>query len=215
MVTLRAAAVALVATVAAAPAHADEPETGKLIAAGLGMAPVAYVVGVVAHEGSHAVAATLVGAEVTEFSVIPGRRGPQRRFYFGYVRVSGAMSDGERIFFWLAPKLTDALALGGYAVLIAADLLPENRYGALALTVAATGAWVDFSKDIPSWNPGNDMVKIYNKLGLASELERLPLRLAHAALAGAAGYAIALGYREVFSADEPAAVIAPLFATSF
>lgn len=198
---------------AAAPAEADEPDTGYLIAAGLGMAPISYALGVTLHEGSHAVAAKLMGLEVTQLRLIPGRYGPQRRFYFGYTRVSGHMSGGQRIFFWLAPKITDAVFFGGYVALLFSGALPENRYGRLAFTVAATGFWVDFSKDVVSFNPGNDVIKVYDKLGLEGELERLPLRLGHLALAAAGSYVLYRGYTEVFEDDPAQPVILPLLRT--
>ena len=52
------------------------------------------------------------------------------------------------IAFYIAPKITDALLLGGFAALVLTVAWPNNRYAQLALTVFATGLWIDFSKDV-------------------------------------------------------------------
>lgn len=208
--------VALVLAASAVSARAETPDDSDLVIAGLAMAPVGYALGVVSHEGSHAIAGLINGARVTEFSVIPGRYGPSERFYFGYTRVAGYMTKNERVFFWLAPRITDAIMLGGYSALLFTGTLPSNRYGRLAIAVAATSFWVDFSKDIIAFWPGNDLVKSYNALGLETELERLPLRIGHAALAAGGAYVLLRGYRGVFEDDAAAtAVIAPLWQGRF
>lgn len=208
----RSLAVVLALAAGAAEARAETPDDSNLVIAGLAMAPVGYALGVVSHEGSHALAGLINGARVTEFSVVPGRYGPRQRFYFGYTRVAGFMTDRQRIFFWLAPRITDAIMLGGYSALLFTGAIPANRYGRLALAVAATSFWVDFSKDIIAFWPGNDLVKSYNAMGLTSELERLPLRIGHAALAAGGAYVLWRGYRGVFE-DEAAAtaLVAPLW----
>ncbi len=199
----------------------EEAPTGKLIAAGLAFALPTYAVGVIAHEGSHALAAKMVGAKVKQFSIIPGRYGPKKNFFFGYVRVTGLKTTRQRSFFWLAPKLTDLVLLGGFSALALTDNLPTNRYGALALTVFATGFWIDFSKDIISTRRSNDVVKTYNANGKTGELSRFPFRLAHAALSIGAGYAVYRGFEHVFetrSGDAEgaaAATILPLITGAF
>lgn len=206
-----ALAAAITLALLSGTARADTPDDGDLVIAGLAMAPVGYALGVASHEGSHALAGLINGARVTKFSLIPGRFGPKKRFYFGYTRVAGYMTNGERIFFWLAPRITDLIMLGGYSALIFTDTVPDNRYGRLALAVAATSFWVDLSKDLIAFWPGNDLVKSYNAMGLRSELSRLPLRIGHAALAAGGAYVLWRGYRGVFEDDATAAAfIAPL-----
>jgi len=175
-----------------------EPPVGKLIGAGVAMALPTYWLGVTAHEGSHALAGKLLGGKVTRFSIIPGRYGARKTFYFGYVSVSGLRTTKQRSLFWLAPKMTDLILLGGYSALTLTGNLPHNRYGALALTVLATGLVIDFGKDVISMRRGNDVVKTYNANGLTGELGRLPFRLTHAALTIAASYVVYRGYRDVF-----------------
>ena len=196
--------------IAAGPAAAEErPETSHLVWAGLGMAIPTYFIGVVTHEGGHALAAKTVGAEVTELHLLPGVR--HGKFYFGYVRVRGLESRAARTWFLLAPKVIDLAMLGSYAALVLTDSTPDNAYGGLALAVLATGFWVDFSKDIPAFWKHNDLVKVYDMHGATTELRRLPLRLLHAGLSAAAAYAIARGYQEVFDPDEAGeAAAAPL-----
>ena len=220
---MRAPAVALLLLLAAAarPAVADErPETDNLVWAGLGFAVPTYFLGVAAHEGSHALAATMAGGEVTELHLLPGVR--HGRFYFGYVRTRGLASPGARAFFLVAPKLVDLAVLGAYSAAVLTDHTPDNHYARLGVTVLATGFWVDFSKDIPAFWSHSDVVKLYDLAGATSELRRLPLRLVHLGLSAAAGAVIWVGYRDVFADDEEdgdaaadSALLLPLAVGSF
>lgn len=200
MASVFSAVLAAALMVAPAVASAEEPpETEHLVLAGLGMAIPTYMIGVVAHEGSHALAATMSGAEVQTLRLLPGMH--RGKFYFGYVSVRGLRCDRQRAAFLLAPKLTDALALGAYSLAYFTETYPENHYGQLALTVLATGFWVDFTKDVFAFWDHNDMVKVYRIAGADRELERLPFRLLHAGLAAAGAVAIVKGYQQIF--DEP------------
>jgi hypothetical protein len=196
--------VAAVAVGAAAPAiaHAERPDTGHLVLAGVAMAPPVYALGVTLHEGSHALAAVALGIEVTSIRLYPGVHPRNGNFYFGWVDVRGMNTRFERIAFLAAPKLTDALLLGGYAALVLTDTLPASRYGQLALAATATGLAIDFSRDIVAWWPHNDTVRVYHQLGARSELARLPFRLLHAGLASLASIAIVKGYQGVFADDD-------------
>jgi hypothetical protein len=190
----------LLATLAQPALADDDPPTSNLVWAGLGMAVPTYFLGVAVHEGSHALAARMIGADLLEFHVLPGVR--HGRFYFGFVRIAGLESRGERLFFQIAPKLSDLALLGTYAALVFTDSTPHNAYGQLALAVLATGFWVDFSKDIPSWFAHSDIVKIYNMIGATTELRRLPLRLAHAGVSAAAAITLWRGYRQIFDRED-------------
>ena len=213
----RAGCTALVALLAvtalARPASADQrPPVSHLVWAGLGMAVPTYILGVAVHEGSHALAARAVGAEVTEVHLLPGVY--HGHFFFGYVQTVGLRSRADQVFFLIAPKLVDLAALGGYAAMELTDSAPGNHYAHLATTVLASGFWVDFSKDIPAFWGHSDVVKLYNLWGAKSEWQRLPLRLVHAGLSAAGAYAIARGYQHVFekdSGDGAAAVVVPLW----
>lgn len=203
-----------------ARADDDRPSTGALVGGGLAMAPVAYLAGVAWHEGSHALWATLFGAEVTEFDVLPGTH--DGTFYFGYTRWRGGdLSDGERAWVLVSPKLTDALLLGGFTALVAADALPDNRWSAISLTVLASAAWVDFTLDVFSWRAGNDLVRAHKLMGHTTELQRLPWRLLHLGLAAGAGYVLYRGYVHVFDEEDegegmpPTAFVVPLVNLSF
>lgn len=215
-----AAAVAALAAATAAPAHA-EPSDRALVLTGLALAPPTYLVGVSLHEGSHAVAALLVGATVDTLHLFPPGRDPSTNtFRFGWTYVRGLRSDGDKLVFYIAPKLTDAALLGGFAALAFTGAWPGNRYGQLALTVFATGLWVDFAKDVVLFAPTNDVVKARDLAGLTGWRE-LPARLVYAGLAVGLGLIVAHGYRRTF--DHPAATapaadaprIAPLAAIAF
>jgi hypothetical protein len=212
------AVVVLALGVAAPAARADErPSTSRLLLAGAGMAIPTYMIGVAAHEGSHALAAALSGAEVTRIQLLPGLHPRTGKFYFGYVEVRGLRCARQRASFLLAPKLTDAVMLGAYAAAFFGGVYPDDRYGQLALTVLATGFWVDFSRDLIAFWDHNDLVKVYRLAGADDELERLPFRLLHAGLAAAGSVAIVRGYQRVFAreGDAPAALLVPLWSGGF
>lgn len=212
--TMRAVVLAAALLLVAAPAHADEPTDGELVAGGLGLAIPTYFLGVVLHEGSHAVAAELVGGDVTQLRLWPGKNPSNGHFQFGWTRVKNLPKGrGTRIFFLSAPKLTDLVLLGGYGALHATESMPEGEWGHLVIQVLATGLWVDFVKDVFVFHDGNDMVRIYNHLGLDTEWKRLPARVLHAAASVGLGYLIWRGYEDLFAKnDDPAGV--PLVLTT-
>jgi hypothetical protein len=182
------------------------------------MTPPTYFVGVVAHEGSHAIAAKLVGAEVVSISFLPGRDPQTGAFHFGLTRVRGLRGKDEKLFFFLAPKITDAILLGGFGALVLTDAWPTNRYGQLALTVLATGFWVDFSKDVLAFRKSNDVVKVFDLWCLTTTPRQVAARLAYTAAIAGFGYLVYRGYDRTFSDPaDPAArtVVFPVFAAGF
>ena len=198
----------------AAPAHA-EPSDRTLVYTGLALTPPTYLLGVTLHEGSHAVAAKLVGARVVDFHVFPPGRDPRGTWRFGWTYVTGLKSKSDRIVFYLAPKFTDLALLGGFAALVLTDAWPENRYGQLALTVFATGLWVDYSKDVLAFRKSNDVVKVFD-LWCMKGWKQLPARLVYAATIVGLGLVVARGYERTF--DDPgvaSARIVPLVGTAF
>lgn len=197
----------------AAPARADDhPSDRALVGVGLALALPDYLVGIVLHEGSHAVAAELVGGDTVDVHLWPGRNPYNGAFQMGWTRVTGVQGRGNKLFFWLAPRITDLALLGGYAALRAFDE-PDNDWGQLALQVFATGLWVDFTKDVVLWNPHNDVIRSYNALGLDREWKRLPFRLLHAAVSAGLGYMIWTGYRDLFAENDE--MVAPLITGGF
>jgi hypothetical protein len=213
------ATAALTAAVAAllccASAHA-EPSNERLVLTGLAMAPADYMLGVTLHEGSHALAAKLVGADIEEMHLFPPGIDPKiDKFRFGWVYVRGLRGRGDKIFFYLAPKITDALFLGGYAALYFTDSLPANRYGQLALVVGATGFWVDFAKDVVLTSPHNDVVKAFH-LWCMTGWRQVPARIVYGALDVAFAYAVVRGYQRLFDGDETTATMSmPLMSVTF
>jgi hypothetical protein len=207
----------VIALVSAPPAIHARPKTENLLLCGAALAPPTYFIGVIVHEGSHALTAKLFGADILEFRVLPWTDPDTGAFYFGFVRYQGDVSSGERFAFLIAPKVTDLVLLGTYATLVFADAVPKNRYGQMALAVFATGFWVDFSKDIFAYKPTSDVVKMYLNRGLDSEWERLPFRLLHIGLSVGAGYAVYRGYKGVFARDkeDPAPLMIPILSGVF
>jgi hypothetical protein len=192
-----------------------EPSDRTLVYTGLAMAPPMYLLGTTIHEGSHALAGELVGANVTDFHVFPPGRDPNGVFRFGWTFVRGLKTRGDKVFFYIAPKLTDAALLGGFAALVYTGAWPSNRYGEVALTVFGTGLWVDYSKDLFATRLTNDVPKVFD-LWCMHGWKQLPARLVYAATIVAAGVAVAHGYQRTFGADSAASArIVPVVGTAF
>lgn len=201
---------------AAAPTRA-EPSDRALVLTGLALAPPTYVLGVTLHEGSHALAAKLVGAKVDKLHLFPPGIDPGTgTFRFGWTYVRGLRARGDQIAFYLAPKVTDAALLGGFAALAFTGAWPHDRYAQLALTVVATGLWVDFSKDLLLFSPTNDVVKVFH-LWCMRGWKQLPARLVYAGLVTGLGLVVARGYQRTFERAEPDTTTAtvPLVITAF
>jgi len=198
----------------AVPARA-EPSDRTLVYTGLALTPPTYLIGVGLHEGSHALAAKLVGAEVLDVHLFPPGRDPRaNKFRFGWTYVRGLQGKDERILFFLAPKLTDALLLGGFAALVFTDAWPENRYGQLALTVMATGLWVDFAKDVLLFSRHNDVVKAFD-LWCLRGWRQLPARALYAGAIVGLGLVVARGYERTFDDNATVARIVPFISGRF
>jgi hypothetical protein len=213
----RLIAAAAAAVMVAAPAARAEPSNQTLVLTGLAMAPPTYLIGVSLHEGSHALAALMVGATVDSLHLFPPGRDPSTKtFRWGWTYVHGLRSDGQRTAFYIAPKVTDAALLGGFAALVFTGAWPHNRYGQLALTVFATGLWIDFSKDVVLFSPTNDVVKVFD-LWCMTGWRQLPARLVYAGLVVGLGFIVARGYERTFdrTPDTSPTAIAPLAVLRF
>jgi len=211
--------VALIALVLAiARVASAEPSDRTLVLTGLALAPPTYVLGVTLHEGSHALAAVLVGASVDQLHLFPPGRDPSTNtFRFGWTYVHGLRSRDDKVAFYIAPKVTDAVLLGGFAALAFTDAWPHNRYGQLALTVLATGLWVDFSKDVVLFAKTNDVVKVFD-LWCMTGWRQLPARLLYASAVVGLGFVVARGYERTFdhaASTATPAVMLPLLGTAF
>ena len=79
MRALITAAAALAGIAAVPQPAAAEPDNQDLVLAGLAMAPPTYLIGVTLHEGSHALAAELVGGDVTGMRLFPPGRDPRAK----------------------------------------------------------------------------------------------------------------------------------------
>lgn len=195
-----------------------EPSNERLALVGVALAPADYLLGVSLHEGSHALMAKLVGGRVEQLRVFPPGIDPHTKtFRFGWTYVRGLHSRGAKIAFYLAPKLTDALLLGGFAALAFTDAWPRNKYGQLALTVVGTGLWIDFAKDVVLVSAHNDVSKAFANMGLTG-WRQLPARLAYAALSVGLGLVVARGYQRLFETQRPATetpVVMPLVSAGF
>jgi len=208
---------AALAVVLAAPVARAEPSDRALVLTGLAMAPPTYLVGVSLHEGSHALAAMLVGASVDKLHLFPPGRDPSTgTFRFGWTYVHGLRSRADKIAFYIAPKVTDAALLGGFAALVYTGAWPHGRYGQLALTVFATGLWIDFSKDVVLFAATNDVVKVFD-LWCMTGWRQVPARVVYAGMIVGLGLIVAHGYERTFDRTAPPSATAtmPLIAMTF
>lgn len=109
------------------------------------------------HEGSHALAAWLEGAEISEVRLLPGVN-PELGFYFGYVVHSGETT-------WLtaaAPFLADAV------VLLCAGLLirwlavgPRGRFAFVMLGLVSPLADLVYNYQGGLWREGTDVRDLF------------------------------------------------------
>lgn len=190
------------ATLALSRPASAQPSDRNLVLAGLGMAVPTYALGVVVHEGSHALAGKAVGGNLVAISFLPGRDPSTKAFHFGRTRMRGLRSPGAKAVFFAAPKVSDLLLLGAYSTVLATNTWPENKYGQLAITVVATGFWVDFAKDVLAFREVNDVNRLFTLAGWKNEWQRLPARLLYAGVAAGLGYAVWKGYERVFTDGE-------------
>ena len=209
------AVVALVGMVLAGAAAGEArgeraPADTRLVVVGLALAVPTWALGTVVHEGSHSVAAELVGADTVSFRPWPGRDARSGAWQFGLTRVRGLAGDGEKLFFYMAPKLTDLAMLGGYLAMYETGAYPDGAYGQLVLTVLATGFWVDFMKDTFVFSPHNDLVKSMKIVGFKNEWQRLPVRVGFAAASAGLGYLVLRGYDRMFALNDEATAGVPI-----
>ena len=210
---MRAVIVVVVLAFASRTAAA-EPDNQDLFLWGLAMTPPTYLIGVTLHEGSHALAAELMGGDVTEVRLFPPGIDPKvHKFRWGWTYVQGLQTKPQKIVFYIAPKITDSLLLGGFAALILTNTWPDNRYAQLALTVGATGLWVDFSKDVVLFSKHNDVVKVFHAWCMYG-IKQLPARLVYGALVVASGYTVVRGYQKTFG-EQGTTMAVPLLTARF
>ena len=117
----------VVAVALAARTAAADPSDTRLVVTGLLLAPPTYVLGVTTHEGSHALAAKLVGADVEELHLFPPGIDPHTHtFRFGWTYVNGLTTKADKVLFYIAPKITDLALLGGFAAFAFTDGWPNR-----------------------------------------------------------------------------------------
>lgn len=214
----RSRVIAVVALLFMTSTARAEPDDTDLFWAGLAMTPPTYFIGVVSHEGTHAIAAKLVGAEVVSVSFLPGRDPSTGAFHFGLTRVRGLKGTGSKVFFYISPKIVDVAMLGGFGALVLTDAWPTNRYGQLALTVLATGFFVDFAKDVLAFRKSNDVVKIFDLWCIKSIGQQFAVRMVYAGMIAGLGYLVYRGYDRTFTDPDdptPRTTVMPLFTSSF
>ena len=214
---MRARLVLVLVLVLAPRGSRADPSNKQLVYDGLGLAVPTNVAGVALHESSHALAAVIVGAKVEQLHVFPPGIDPHAHvFRFGWTYVRGLRTRGQEVLFFAAPKLVDLALLGGFAALVYTNVWPHDRYGQLALTVGATGLWVDFAKDVVLFAPTNDVVQVLDRWCMHGWRE-VPARLVYAAAAVGLAVIVARGYERTFATPAPAPtpLVVPVLRAAF
>lgn len=166
-----------------------------LLASGL-MAIADYFVQTTVHEGAHALTAELFGSHVTKFRILPERVNGDLRF--GYVRYKGRLSRDERALFLLAPKIANFMILAGYTLMFETDSMPENRYAQLAILIAASGAAIDFIKDVVDTRKNSDMPRVFELYNFSHDQE-IAARVLQMAIVSFAVVEIGRGFYRLFT----------------
>lgn len=82
--------------------------------------PIYQILGTIRHEGCHAIVAKHYGATIEEFRFLPCRR--DGVWYWGYVRWSGALTEGQARAVRRAPYPVDVLLVAAWAYLYACQM---------------------------------------------------------------------------------------------
>ncbi|MBI3556464.1 MAG: hypothetical protein HY074_09395 [Deltaproteobacteria bacterium] len=204
--------------------HPERDDTGplKIVALGSLMAIPTYVLGVTWHEGSHAVAAELMGGNVTEFSILPEHHPIDGHLTFGHTnynsgKICGGGTDGngvlqltyycpfstgKDVFITVAPKITDLTLMGFYTALNETNHLPSNLYARIAMSSIAVGAWVDFSKDLLATSNYDDVNRVYKLLGQNPHDKTNPYALTYLGLTAISGAGVGRGVYKLLTRRE-------------
>ncbi|MEW6055648.1 MAG: M50 family metallopeptidase [Bdellovibrionota bacterium] len=182
------------------PVRYETPNPVEILAKGAILSVPAYFLGVAWHEGSHALMVILNGGTVEEFNILPHKYNGSVRF--GSVIYRGEFSRAQTALITIMPKITDALILGAYSALLETDAYPSDKNVQLVLVALAAAAWVDFSRDVFATNPTEDIVEVYDLMGLTSEGSRLPFRMVHGLLALGGAIELGRGIYRLFRSEE-------------
>lgn len=177
------------------------PRWWKLTIAGIGLAPIEFLISTAIHEGSHAVVASANGATVTGYHPYPHKE-PGMPFRFGDVHWTGTLTPGQRVLTLAAPMFLDSAVLGTYGGLLIGNALPQNRYAHMAMWVFAAGHWVDLANHVVARNEHTDTQRIeryfQEQHGLSETQSRLAVRGSQALVLAAGGYFLYKGLRQIF-----------------
>ena len=180
------------------------PSAWQLVLEGAALALPDYVLQLAMHEGSHALAAVILGGEVTGMELLPKRVDGTIRF--GETTWKGNFTPTETAVTLLAPKILDMGLIAAYTALLHSDAYPSNKHVQLTLLVVATGAWIDFSKELVLRDSTRDLPQIFETLGIPED-KQWPYQIAYGALSLAGAFQLGQGFYRLFKA-------APLPATA-
>lgn len=186
----------------AAASASQGPPAAALVAVGVPMAIADYFLGVALHEGSHCASAELFGANCTKLSILPGRS-ESGSFRLGETHWEGDLAPGQKAVVLLAPKIMDLTLMGGYAALLETGSLPRNKWGQLALVIAATGAVVDYGKHFVLRQSDNDVERVYRIWGIDKGWSRVPGEIFYGATILGGAIEVGRGWVKLFKSEPP------------
>jgi hypothetical protein len=200
----------------------DELSTFKANVEGAGWLFPTFTLQTVLHEGSHALAARLIGAEDVQITwlIIDGwTTGAKTRWskqsnlklrikksdaesYAAFKRRAALEREAwlrhvarEEAFVSLAPQITNLATLTTYTLLQELGV-PSNEQLRLPLLVMAFWAWADLAAQLLPIDR-QDVEKTYGRLRLTS-WQRIPFRVVHLGLVVLGGYYLSRGYNSIF-----------------
>jgi len=146
---------------------------------------------VVLHEGAHALAAKMMGAETVTFNWFPNRRAVAAVGIY-----APNSTSGERAFSNFAPLISDLALLGSFLV-ISEVAGVSNEHVLIPLTLMAAWGVGDIGiQAVPLGYGYHHVENVYRHFGL-SQWQRIPFRVVHVATAVVGAYFVRRGLSRI------------------
>lgn len=122
-------------------------------------APVYGFVQLNVHEGSHALGALTVGAEVVKYQPYPSVE--DGTFMWGKVITNKIQDRHENGFVLVAPYISDVAIFTTSDILLSAEIVsPRSISGGILFIAGMVAPFADFVCNVNNWSDGNDFTRI-------------------------------------------------------